>query len=264
MPRERSYKGQLALITGGASGLGLSLANRLAALGANPVLIDIAPADVPYRLEYADVSDSTALADAITRITDDFGPIDLAIANAGIDLTGEAHTFKVEDWQSIIRTNLFGATNLLTAVYPAMVARGSGQIILVSSGAGLIGFPLGAPYTASKAGLIGMGKALRAEAARYGIQVSVACPPILTTPLLRTGQAKPGINRQALIASLQKTPLSSERAAHHILKHTANNKGLIVFPHLLNMVQKLSVLFPPLGEIIRADILNKFYENGRS
>lgn len=258
MAHARAYTGKLAVITGGASGLGLALAHALATRGAKPVLIDIAAAQTPYPLERADVSDAKALSASIARIKQDHGPIDLLIANAAIDLTGQAHDLAASDWRAIIDTNLIGATNLISAVYPDMVARRAGQIILIASGAGLIGFPVGAPYTASKAGLIGMGQALRAEAARHGVTVTVACPPILETPLLQTGQAKPGINRAAFIASLQKKPMPAEHAAKLILEGATGNTSPLIFPYKLRLAHIFATLFPAIGDQIRANILRKF------
>jgi len=257
------YQSKLAVITGGASGLGLALANELATQGAKPILIDVEEADAPYPIETADVSHAHALSDAIARIEKTHGAIDLAIANAAIDMTGQAHEFTAEEWHRIIETNLIGATNLVSAVYPQMIKRRSGQLILVASGAGLIGFPYGAPYTASKAGMIGMGHALRAEAKAYNVSICTACPPALDTPLLETGQAKPDIDRQAFLSSLQKHPMSAKVAACQILHKAKADKSPIVFPASLGIGQKLAVLFPKLGEKIRADITDKFERYGR-
>ena len=263
MAHKQTYKHKTAIITGGASGLGLALADQLAELGATPVLIDITERDVPYPLEIADVSDADALSSTVSRIVKTHGPVELAIANAAIDITGEAHTFTERDWQAIIETNLVGATNLISAVYPDMTKRQSGQLILIASGAGLIGFPLGAPYTASKAGMIGMAKALRAEATRLGVSVCVACPPSLETPLLVTGKAKPGIDRQSFLAALDKAPMSAQSAAAHILRKAAADKSPIIFPAKVALGHKLTTLFPGLGERIRAQLLSTFDRHGR-
>ena len=263
MTRERLYKDKLALITGGASGLGLALANELAACGATPTLIDIQYTDTPHRLEIADTTDAEALAKVIEKIKSEHGRIDIAIANAAIDLTGEAHQLTAEDWRTIINTNLVGATNLISAVYPDMVARKSGRLILISSGAGLIGFPFGAPYTASKAGLIGLAKALHAEASTHGVGINVACPPILATPLLTSGKAKPGIDRPTFIASLTKTPMPAEKAAKHILNPRNTRKLLNIFPLQLRLAHTFSNLFPPVGRAIRSDIISRFNRHGR-
>lgn len=260
----QSYKDKLAVITGGSSGLGLALAHHLASLGAKPILIDITKRETPYPLEIADVGNSQALSSAISHIEAAHGPIDFAIANAAIDLTGEAHTFSAKEWHTIINTNLIGATNLISAIYPHMVTRQSGQLLFIASGAGLIGFPLGAPYTASKAGMIGMAKALRAEAKTYGVRVNFACPPILQTPLLQNGKAKPGINRPAFIASLQKTPMPVDAAAKKILDGVDANKAEIIFPLKLAIGHKLTTAFPALGERLRASLIAKFNRFGRT
>ncbi len=263
MRHAQSYRGKCTVITGGGSGLGLALAQELTSLGARPILIDIKDQDAGLPLEIADVTDADALAAAIARIGQTHGPIDLAIANAAIDLTGDAHTFTAEDWQKIIETNLIGATNLVSAVYPQMVARGAGQCLLVASGAGLIGFPFGAPYTASKAGLIGMGQALRAEAKPHGVSVCTICPPALDTPLLQSGHAKPGIDRQAFLSSLQKRPMSAKTAAARMLRGAQRDRSPIVFPAALSLGHRLAVLWPAFGEKLRADIVAKFEKYGR-
>jgi|GEM_PF-2606537 len=263
MAHKQTYQNKTAIITGGASGLGLALADQLAKLGATPVLIDTAERDIPYHLEIADVSDAGALSSAIGRIVKTHGPVEIAIANAAIDLTGEAHTFTPAEWRKIIEVNLIGATNLVSAVYPDMAKRQSGQLILIASGAGLIGFPLGAPYTASKAGMIGMAKALRAEATRFGVSVCIACPPALDTPLFATGKAKPGIDRQRFLTALDKTPMSAQTAADHILRKAAADKSPIIFPAKIALGDKLTTLFPSLGEKVRAGLLKTFDRHGR-
>lgn len=259
MAGKTPYSGKLAIITGGASGLGSEMAQQLASLGARPILLDIAaPETDTFEYHQTDVRDAPALTKTITSIEAKHGPIDLAIASAAIDITGPAEQFTAEDWRTIIETNLIGCTNLVSALYPAMMECKSGQILFIASGAGLIGFPLGTPYTTTKAGLIGMASALRAEGKRHNVRVNVACPPIIDTPLTRDGKAKPGIDRPAFLRSLQKTPMPVTAAASRILKGAARNKPLIIFPARLALGYRLATLFPSLGEAIRADILRRF------
>ena len=144
-----------------------------------------------------------------------------------------------------------------------MVAARAGRLILISSGAGLLGFPFGAPYTASKAGLIGLGKALHPEARTHGVTVNVACPPILKTPLLTTGKAKPGVNRARFIASLTRSPMSAEKAAKCVLNPRNPRKLLQIFPLQLRLAHTFSNLIPGFAHLIRKDIINKFNTHGR-
>ncbi len=260
----KAFAGKTALITGGASGLGYALACQLRDAAAHPISLDIRPSPDHALTNYiADVRDSAAVTATVQKITADHGPIDLAIANAGIDLTAQAHHLTPEDWRGVIETNLIGATNLISAVYPGMVQRRSGQIAMISSGAGLIGFPTGAPYTAAKAGLIGLVKALRSEASRHNVHVNIACPPILDTPLLETGKATPGINRAAFIRNLPGGVMPTDKAAQRILKGLAKNNAEIIFPVSLNLTHKLVALFPQLGTAIHKDILNRFDKHAR-
>lgn len=259
----QAYAGKLVIITGGSSGLGLALCRALETAGAYPINIDLEPGPDDTAFHKADVRDANALAACIESIEADHGPIDLAIANAAIDITGEAHQFTAEDWQAITQTNLSGATNLIAGLYPKMVARREGQIILISSGAGLIHFPLGVPYTATKSALIGLASALRAEARAHNVQVNVACPPIIDTPILTNGKAKPGIDRPAFLKSLQTRPMPADTAAQHILRGALRNASPIVFPASLRWSARVVAIFPPLRKLIQSRIMRLFDRHGR-
>ena len=259
----QAYAGKLVIITGGSSGLGLALCRALKTAGAYPINIDLHPGPDDMPFHKADVRDGRALAACIESIEADHDPIDLAIANAAIDITGEAHQFTADNWEAITDTNLTGCTNLVAALYPNMVERRAGQLIFISSGAGLIHFPYGAPYTATKSALIGMASALRAEARQYGVQVNVACPPILDTPILTDGKVKPGIDRPAFLKSLQKRPMPAEEAARHILKGAAHNRSPIIFPASLRWANRAIALFPPLRGLIQSRIISLFHQHGR-
>lgn len=264
MPRHQSYQGKRAVITGGASGLGLAMAKELESRGATPIIIDInqSPIDLPAYI--ADVRSPEALATTLAQIETDHGPIDLAIANAAIDITGEAHQFAAEDWRTITDTNLLGTTNLVAALYPKMVARKSGQILFISSGAALIHFPLGVPYTATKTALLSLASALRAEARPHGVRINLVCPPIMDTPILSHGNAKPGINRAAFLASLQKTPMPVAKAARIILHASARDRSPIIFPASLRWANRLVAIFPALRPFIQARIIRTFEKTGRN
>lgn len=259
----KSFRTKTALITGGSSGLGLALCRALKTAGAAPVNIDLHPGPDDTPFYQADVRDAAALAKTFAQIESDHGPIDLAIANAAIDITGEAHQFTAEDWQAITQTNLSGATNLIAGLYPKMVARREGQIILISSGAGLIHFPLGVPYTATKSALIGLASALRAEARTHNVHINVACPPIIDTPILTNGKAKPGIDRPAFLKSLQTRPLPADTAAQHILRGAMRNTSPIIFPASLRWSARVVAVFPPLRRLIQSRIVRLFDRNGR-
>ena len=209
------------------------------------------------RWHKVDMKDGQDVSDLVSKIETEHGPIDCAIANAGTDITADAEDLSFEDWRTVIETNLIGATNLIAAIYPRMIERRSGRIVLIASGAGLIGFPLGAPYTASKAGLIGLAKALRAEAAPKGVHIHLVCPPVLDTPLIRANASRSGIDRPTFLQSLPGRILSPATAADIIVKRLAKGHSEIVFPWSLSFSHKLITLFPALGDMIRRDIVKR-------
>ncbi|MEM7663439.1 MAG: SDR family NAD(P)-dependent oxidoreductase [Pseudomonadota bacterium] len=267
MTARNAFAGKTAIITGGASGFGLELARQLKAAGAIPVVLDIdakaidALPDIPGHV--CDVSDAAALADTCTRIEANHRPIDLAIANAAIDMSGEAHLYGPEDWSRVLDVNLKGVTNLIAVVYPKMVTRRSGQLLFISSGSGRIGFPYGLPYTTSKSALNGLAAGLRAEAEPFNIGVSLAILPLLQGGLANKNLSQPGTDRKAWLSAMPGKTYSLSDAATATLRKFVHNPARIVFPHHQAMAYWLMDAFPPLGTLIRRQLVAKFQKVGR-
>lgn len=173
------------LITAGCAGLGRAMAEHFLAAGDRVAVCDIDPAAVdgfrqahPRAIaEVVDVTDAPALDAFLARVEQGFGGIDVVCANAGTGgPAGRIESLEVEDWRACVDVNLTGA--FLTCRWAARVMRAqkSGLIVLTSSTAGLFGYPLRAPYAASKWAIVGLTKTLAMELGPDGVRVNAICP----------------------------------------------------------------------------------------
>jgi NAD(P)-dependent dehydrogenase (short-subunit alcohol dehydrogenase family) len=229
----------VALVTGGASGIGAALCRELAARGAFVVVTDRDEAGaqaIQAEIQahrgrtqacQLDVCNREAVEATIASTIEQHGRLDFVFNNAGVGCWGDARTFTAEQWREIFEINFWGAVHCALAAYRAMAERGGGKIINTASLAGLVPVPGAAPYTAAKHALVGFSLALRAEAAEYGVQVSVACPgPVKSSfhaSLVRAGEAEAG-------RAAPRELLDATSAAQEILTGMERNEALIVFP----------------------------------
>ncbi|MEM6900975.1 MAG: SDR family NAD(P)-dependent oxidoreductase [Pseudomonadota bacterium] len=267
MAIQNAFAGKIILITGGAAGFGLELARQLLRAGARPIVLDTdaeAIGELTNIIGYiCDVTDAASLAKACAQIESNHGPIDIAIANAAIDMSGEAQLYSADDWARILDVNLKGVTNLIGAIYPKMVERQSGQFLFISSGSGRIGFPFGLPYTTSKSALNGLAAGLRAEAAPHNVDIRIAILPLLQGGLAAKPDGQPGTDRLAWLAAVPGKTYSLPAAARATLKGLTRNKPRIVFPRHQAFAYWLMDVFPPLGTLIRRQLVAKFHQVGR-
>jgi NAD(P)-dependent dehydrogenase (short-subunit alcohol dehydrogenase family) len=189
---------KVALVTGGASGIGLATARKLAAEGAHVVIVDIdqgrgaaAADEIGGSFIAADVSsadDWNAIADSVSQRA---GGLDVAHLNAGVAGT-QTNIAEVSDqeYRRIMGINLDGVVFGVRAVVPLMVARGGGAIVATSSLAGLIAFTPDPLYTVTKHAVVGLVRALSEQLAAYGITINAVCPGLTDTPLIGEGKAR--------------------------------------------------------------------------
>lgn len=188
------FAGRTAVITGGASGLGLACAARIASEGGKVVIWDVNAAQLEQArrdtraegTECVDVADADAVAQAAARSLARLGRIDILINSAGITgATSPVTEFPLDAWRRVIDINLNGVFYCCRAVAPSMVAQGYGRIVNVSSVAGKEGNPNASAYSASKAGVIGLTKSLGKELATKGVLVNSVTPATFESPILQ-------------------------------------------------------------------------------
>jgi short-subunit dehydrogenase len=190
------WSGKTVFLTGASSGIGEGLANALAAKGAviglvarradllNELAAKCEAAGGSARALPCDVVDADALQAAADRFRNEFGHIDVLIANAGIGGNDDAtRNYDPAAVKKVIDVNLIGAVNAVHAVVPDMLKRGSGQLAAVSSLAGFRGLPKSAAYSASKAGMTAFFESVRLDVQHQGIDVTIIQPGFIRTPL---------------------------------------------------------------------------------
>ena len=211
------FKGKTALVTGSTSGIGLGIARRLAAGGANLVLNGFGDAHGIERLradlaqehgvtvayDGADMTKAEAIEAMMQQAIARFGSVDLLINNAGIQHVAPVDEFPVERWNAIIAINLSAAFHTTRAALGAMKKKRWGRIVNIASAHALVASPFKSAYVAAKHGVAGFTKAAALELAEHGITVNAVCPGYVRTPLVEkqiVDQAKArGISEQQAI-----------------------------------------------------------------
>jgi len=194
MSNGAGFDGRVAIVTGGAGGIGLAVGRRLAAAGARVVLVDMRRDAVSEAAEslgqratavQADVSSAADVEGLVARTLEREGRIDILINNAGImGRTAPLWELSVDEWNHVLAVDLTSVFLVSRAIVPHMRARRSGAIVSVASIAGKEGTPNLIPYTVAKAGIIAFTKALGKEVVADGIRVNCVAPGVIDTPLL--------------------------------------------------------------------------------
>jgi len=198
---------RVAVVTGGASGIGLGVAQRCAAdghrvaivdhLGAKAAAEELTLGGATALAVEVDVSDRQSVRAGFDRIRTELGPIGILVTSAGIESFTPVLDITDEGWDRIIAVNLTGTFSCVQAALPDMLAAGWGRIVTISSSSAQSGAPAMAHYVASKGGVIGLTKALAVELARSGITVNTIPPSLVDTPMARNAEAAgdfPGVD----------------------------------------------------------------------
>jgi 3-oxoacyl-[acyl-carrier protein] reductase len=183
---DRRFSGRVALVTGGAGGIGAAVAERLRSEGAAVASLDLQPASAEWVLALSgDVSSSQDVGRAVGAVERDLGPVDVLVCSAGVPGQSLPTVEVTEDeWRRVMSVNADGVFFCNRAVLPGMVERGYGRIVNVASIAGKEGNPMAAAYSASKAAVIALTKAIGKDVARTGVLVNCVAPAVIETPIL--------------------------------------------------------------------------------
>jgi 2-hydroxycyclohexanecarboxyl-CoA dehydrogenase len=192
---------RVAVVTGGASGIGLAVCQQLAARGDRVAVVDIdgeraAHAAGELRADGAealacpvDVADRASVDVAFGAIRDELGPVAILVTSAGITAFDDFTAISLESWQRVLDVNLTGTFHCVQAAIPDMVAAGWGRIVTIASSSAQRGSPRMAHYVASKGGVIALTKSLAREYAPYGITVNTIPPSGIETPMTQQSRA---------------------------------------------------------------------------
>ncbi|RIA43777.1 3-oxoacyl-[acyl-carrier protein] reductase [Hephaestia caeni] len=187
------FAGRTAIITGGASGLGKAVAQRIVAEGGAVALWDVNPDALAAArdavgardIQALDVADPTAVEAATAASAAALGKVDILVCSAGITgATAPVHEYPLDSWRRVIDINLNGLFYCCRAVVPLMLAGGYGRIVNIASVAGKEGNPNASAYSTSKAGVIGLTKSLGKELAGKGVTVNSLTPATFDSPIL--------------------------------------------------------------------------------
>jgi NAD(P)-dependent dehydrogenase (short-subunit alcohol dehydrogenase family) len=244
------YSNKIVLVTGGGSGMGRGLCEKLAQIDATVICTDINIANAEETVSLINQNKHTAVArkldvaqladfeEVIDDIVKEHGRIDLIFNNAGVGVTGEIRDFTMEHWKKVMDINFYGVLYGSQVAYQYMIKQGSGHIVNTASLAGLIAYiPLITPYSVSKHAVVNFTRCLRHEAKLFNIKASIVCPGLIDTPIINTSpavNAKESWNQEA---TKQFAPGTSvQEAVGHILKGVEQNKEVILFPRLARII----------------------------
>ena len=250
---------RIAIITGAASGIGRALASALVTRGDTVVAADVdgdgaerAAAELARHRPGAatpavvDVRDAGAVQALVDQTCERYGRLDVMVNNAGIGVGGEARELQLAHWDRAIDVNVRGVVHGVHAAYPVMIEQGSGHIVNTASLAGLVPSPLLTPYAMAKHAVVGLSLSLRAEAAAYGVRVTVVCPGVVDTPILDK-EGPEDLPRPALLTGrareyfrhLQPRFYPADQLAQDIVRGLDRNSALVMAPRSARVAWQL-------------------------
>jgi NADP-dependent 3-hydroxy acid dehydrogenase YdfG len=235
-----AFDDRVAVITGGASGIGRALCIELATRRARVVVADI-DTDRATELEAdlrqagavasvvaTDVTRHESLQSLVQTVLREHGQIDLFFNNAGIAPSGPFQAVYPDQWEATRGVNLDGVVYGTMAVYPVMCAQGSGHIVNVASIAGLLPVPDLALYSATKHAVVGFSASLRAEAKRSSVRVTAVCPAFVDTRLAQTTASATAVTEAPNLAPIR--GMQPARCAKRILSAVSRNRTVVSIP----------------------------------
>ncbi|MEM7137608.1 MAG: SDR family oxidoreductase [Myxococcota bacterium] len=240
-----SLSEKVAIITGGARGIGRGLAEVLGEKGCSLVLADIngpllestveelRTRGIDAEPQTVDVRDPAAVERLVRGARRKFGRIDYLFNNAGINVFAELLDTSLDDWNQLIDVNLRGVVHGVHFAYPIMREQGFGHIVNTASVAGIAPTPAEGAYAATKHAVVGLSTTLAMEAAAHGVKVSVVCPGAVDTPILSTSKHVK-FDADAILELSPEKPMPPRRAAERILRDVERGRFFIVISKTAN------------------------------
>ena len=256
------FENTVAIVTGGAMGLGEALCEELGRQGATVIVADIdddaarqvagrlGRSGAPAQAVQVDVANHAEVARLIEDTVAKYGRLDYMINNAGIAIGGDSRDLSMEQWRRMLDVDLLGVIYGTVYAYRVMAHQGHGHIVNISSLSGLVPQPGNTAYCTSKHGIVGLSLSLRCEGADLGVKVSAVCPGDMKTKIY-DNMVVVNMPREQVATLSRRThylmpQMSAEAAARVILRGVARNRALIVFPTAVQLIWHLYRWFPSL------------------
>jgi len=270
-----AFRDKVVFVTGSGSGLGAGMARAFAAAGARQVIVSCRHEEAARAVATAiraaggqataarlNVTDADAFEACFGEAWDREGGVDILVNNAGIGVAADARDMSMEFWQQVVGVNLMGVIHGVQAAWSRMAARGSGQVVNIASAFGLLPGPLYAAYTATKHGVVGLSRSLRAEGRALGIDVTTVCPGFIRTRILDDALVA-GLDRSRAEEVIPFRFLDAETAVATILEGVARRKALVVFPWEIRLLWWLDRLLPRAVDAISAHTAQRYRKLAR-
>lgn len=246
-----------AVITGGGSGLGRALALDIAGRGGRVVVADIDEVGATETVQQiertggeahvvrCDVSDAAEVGQLAETARSLLGEVDFLANNAGVSVTGPFEQITLDDWDWIVRINLWGVVNGCRAFLPEMRARGRGHVLNVASLAGLVSTPKMAPYNLTKASVVALSETLYGEYRQHGVNIGVLCPAFFVTRIIENsrGIVHPQV-RERVEAMMRRSSLQAPDVARIAVDGVLRGQLYIVPMREGRMLWRLQRLWP--------------------
>jgi NAD(P)-dependent dehydrogenase (short-subunit alcohol dehydrogenase family) len=268
--RNKTFEGAVAIVTGGAHGIGRALCEALANHGAIVTIADI-DCDTAQQLALTltraghrveavmlDVSRASDVERIVGDVASRHGRLDFIFNNAAVAVAGELRDLSPRHFQRVIAVNVLGVVHGTMAAYRLMLRQQAGHIINVSSITGLLPSPLLTAYSATKHAVVGFSTALRIEAATLGVSVSVACPGLVDTQIHERTEYL-NVRKEDFLAQLpRRLMVTPAQAARAILHGVARNQPIIIHPLSARLGWWLYRLCPALVEKLMQRTVRQF------